>query len=242
MTNDCTKVNFKRKPTRLGIHQVSIFNLSADGWLRAPNKNPKTVSLWLKTSTKQDYLLWGETGHTLWPNFATEYEPVLWQISALVDLPDCLLELTKTGLGGTLLDGLLRNCAVYHIYLRAARQSEPSGRNLTSWLVYFFVFQIYPDPDSEKAIMGSVVYCIHHKEGCKWTGELRKLKVRNIVINLLRGIYKRVFRNLPSTTAATSVDNINAYETYIDITESLSQTWTPPPLRLTQFQVTQLQT
>ncbi|CAG2067399.1 unnamed protein product, partial [Timema podura] len=37
--------------------------------------------------------------------------------------------------------------------------------------------QIYPDADSEKAIMGSVVYCIHHKEGCKWTDELRKLKV-----------------------------------------------------------------
>lgn len=126
---------------------------------------------------------------------------------------------------------------MYHIYLRAARQSEPSGRNLTSWLVYFFVFQIYPDPDSEKAIMGSVVYCIHHKEGCKWTGELRKLKVRNIVINLLRGIYKRVFRNLSSTTTATSVDNINAYETYIDITESLSQTWPPPPFDLLNFKL-----
>lgn len=25
--------------------------------------------------------------------------------------------------------------------------------------------------------MGSVVYCIHHKEGCKWSDELRKLKV-----------------------------------------------------------------
>ncbi|VVC91832.1 unnamed protein product [Leptidea sinapis] len=35
---------------------------------------------------------------------------------------------------------------------------------------------IYPDPDSEKAIMGSVVYCIHHKEGCQWSDELRKLK------------------------------------------------------------------
>lgn len=40
-----------------------------------------------------------------------------------------------------------------------------------------FFFQIYPDPESEKAIMGSVVYCIHHKEGCKWSDELRKLKV-----------------------------------------------------------------
>lgn len=38
------------------------------------------------------------------------------------------------------------------------------------------VIQIYPDPESEKAIMGSVVYCIHHKEGCKWSDELRKLK------------------------------------------------------------------
>ncbi|XP_048518966.1 TNF receptor-associated factor 4 isoform X3 [Dendroctonus ponderosae] len=32
------------------------------------------------------------------------------------------------------------------------------------------------DPDSEKAIMSSVVYCIHHKDGCKWSDELRKLK------------------------------------------------------------------
>ncbi|XP_049952373.1 TNF receptor-associated factor 4 isoform X1 [Schistocerca serialis cubense] len=36
--------------------------------------------------------------------------------------------------------------------------------------------EIYPDPDSEKAIMGSLVYCIHHKQGCKWMDELRKLK------------------------------------------------------------------
>ncbi|XP_055685595.1 TNF receptor-associated factor 4 [Lutzomyia longipalpis] len=35
---------------------------------------------------------------------------------------------------------------------------------------------IYPDPDSEKAIMGSLVFCIHHKQGCKWSDELRKLK------------------------------------------------------------------
>lgn len=38
------------------------------------------------------------------------------------------------------------------------------------------MFQIYSDPESEKAIMSSVVYCIHHKEGCKWSDELRKLK------------------------------------------------------------------
>lgn len=38
-------------------------------------------------------------------------------------------------------------------------------------------FQIYPGPDSENAIMSSVVFCIHHKLGCIWSGELRKLKV-----------------------------------------------------------------
>ncbi|GIY78438.1 TNF receptor-associated factor 4 [Caerostris extrusa] len=36
--------------------------------------------------------------------------------------------------------------------------------------------KIYPDPDAEVAIMGSVVYCIHYKEGCKWSDELRKLQ------------------------------------------------------------------
>ncbi|GAB6029628.1 hypothetical protein CHUAL_005366 [Chamberlinius hualienensis] len=36
--------------------------------------------------------------------------------------------------------------------------------------------KIYPDPDAEKSIMGSVVYCIHHREGCKWMDELSKLK------------------------------------------------------------------
>uniref|UniRef100_A0A1B6FZK8 TNF receptor-associated factor 4 n=1 Tax=Cuerna arida TaxID=1464854 RepID=A0A1B6FZK8_9HEMI len=30
--------------------------------------------------------------------------------------------------------------------------------------------------DSEKDIMSSLVYCIHHKEGCKWNDQLRKLK------------------------------------------------------------------
>nr|XP_024218840.1 TNF receptor-associated factor 4 isoform X1 [Halyomorpha halys] len=30
--------------------------------------------------------------------------------------------------------------------------------------------------DSEKDIMSSVVYCIHHKEGCKWSDQLKKLK------------------------------------------------------------------
>ncbi|XP_054264265.1 TNF receptor-associated factor 4-like isoform X2 [Macrosteles quadrilineatus] len=30
--------------------------------------------------------------------------------------------------------------------------------------------------DSEKDIMSSMVYCIHHKEGCKWNDQLRKLK------------------------------------------------------------------
>lgn len=45
-----------------------------------------------------------------------------------------------------------------------------------------FPHQIYPDPESEKAIMGSLVFCIHHKQGCKWSDELRKLKVSSAMI------------------------------------------------------------
>lgn len=36
--------------------------------------------------------------------------------------------------------------------------------------------EIFPDADGEKAIMSSIVMCIHHKEGCVWRDELRKLK------------------------------------------------------------------
>merc|ERR1711911_13264 len=43
--------------------------------------------------------------------------------------------------------------------------------------VFCCVFQVYPEPSSQKTIFSSVVFCIHRKEGCDWTGELRKLKV-----------------------------------------------------------------
>jgi len=39
-----------------------------------------------------------------------------------------------------------------------------------------FMFQV-SDCEKDKDIMGSVVYCIHHKEGCKWSDQLRRLKV-----------------------------------------------------------------
>jgi len=38
--------------------------------------------------------------------------------------------------------------------------------------------QVYPEPSSQKTIFSSVVFCIHRKEGCDWSGELRNLKVR----------------------------------------------------------------
>lgn len=44
-------------------------------------------------------------------------------------------------------------------------------------IFYFCLFQNFQDSEAEKAIMGSIVYCIHHKDGCKWSDELRKLKV-----------------------------------------------------------------
>merc|ERR1712071_16751 len=36
--------------------------------------------------------------------------------------------------------------------------------------------KVYPEPSSQKTIFSSVIFCIHRKEGCDWTGELRKLK------------------------------------------------------------------
>lgn len=41
----------------------------------------------------------------------------------------------------------------------------------------FNFLQNFGDLEAEKAIMGSIVFCIHHKDGCKWSDELRKLKV-----------------------------------------------------------------
>ncbi|KAK6637836.1 hypothetical protein RUM44_008258 [Polyplax serrata] len=35
---------------------------------------------------------------------------------------------------------------------------------------------IYTEPNSEKIMVDSTVYCIHHKKGCQWSDELRKLK------------------------------------------------------------------
>ena len=43
-------------------------------------------------------------------------------------------------------------------------------------LANFVSFQTFQDLEAEKAIMSSIVYCIHHKDGCKWSDELRKLK------------------------------------------------------------------
>lgn len=45
------------------------------------------------------------------------------------------------------------------------------------------LFQI---SDSEKDIMTSVVYCIHHKEGCKWSDQLKKLKVNIYTIVIIK--------------------------------------------------------
>lgn len=57
-------------------------------------------------------------------------------------------------------------------------------------------FQIYPDPESEKAIMGSLVFCIHHKQGCKWSDELRKLKVcLNFLFSILLGYKQALTEN-----------------------------------------------
>jgi len=51
------------------------------------------------------------------------------------------------------------------------------------------LFQNFQDTEAEKAIMGSIVYCIHHKDGCKWSDELRKLKVI-VQIAIIEPIWK----------------------------------------------------
>ena len=50
-------------------------------------------------------------------------------------------------------------------------------KNVNIFICIFYVFQVYPESSSQKTIFSSVVYCIHRKEGCEWSGELRKLKV-----------------------------------------------------------------
>lgn len=45
--------------------------------------------------------------------------------------------------------------------------------------------------------MGSLVFCIHHKQGCKWSDELRKLKVIiQQLINLNGGQFLNCHFNL----------------------------------------------
>lgn len=54
------------------------------------------------------------------------------------------------------------------------------GKGIIHFCCCFGLFQNLQDSEAEKAIMGSIVYCIHHKDGCKWSDELRKLKVRSL--------------------------------------------------------------
>lgn len=39
--------------------------------------------------------------------------------------------------------------------------------------------QIYPDPELEVQVLGLPIRCIHSEEGCRWSGPLRHLQVRD---------------------------------------------------------------
>lgn len=56
-------------------------------------------------------------------------------------------------------------------------RSTVTNSSVINTSLYFGHSQNFQDSEAEKAIMGSIVYCIHHKDGCKWSDELRKLKV-----------------------------------------------------------------
>ena len=43
--------------------------------------------------------------------------------------------------------------------------------------VFFFKQDIYPDVAVERAILDLMVQCPNESNGCKWTGELRIVKV-----------------------------------------------------------------
>ncbi|XP_058796875.1 TNF receptor-associated factor 4 [Phymastichus coffea] len=54
--------------------------------------------------------------------------------------------------------------------------SPVSSENLLDKALIIADHETFQDLEAEKAIMSSIVYCIHHKDGCKWSDELRKLK------------------------------------------------------------------
>ena len=82
-------------------------------------------------------------------------------------------------------------------------------------------FQVYPESSSQKTIFSSVVYCIHRKEGCQWSGELRKLKVKThflmFFVNILNSIFGRnlsfMVQWLARRTRNSKVGRSNLYTT-----------------------------
>ncbi|XP_029664278.1 TNF receptor-associated factor 4 isoform X1 [Formica exsecta] len=70
----------------------------------------------------------------------------------------------------------VKESKVFHVSPSASPTSPPSPINDTMDKAPIITDETFQDTEAEKAIMGSVVYCIHHKDGCKWSDELRKLK------------------------------------------------------------------
>ncbi|XP_003698700.1 TNF receptor-associated factor 4 isoform X1 [Apis florea] len=64
----------------------------------------------------------------------------------------------------------------FHVSPSASPTSPPSPINDNMDKTPIITDENFQDLEAEKAIMGSIVYCIHHKDGCKWSDELRKLK------------------------------------------------------------------
>ncbi|XP_037973662.2 TNF receptor-associated factor 4 isoform X1 [Plutella xylostella] len=107
-------------------------------------------------------------------NKRTEVHAPCWHLfDALVKItklfrPECSLHIKP-------LEQTLLYCVKLN-YLQDLRAKSCGHFAYFRMMCSIFQHPIYPDPESEKAIMGSVVYCIHHKEGCQWSDELRKLK------------------------------------------------------------------
>lgn len=74
--------------------------------------------------------------------------------------------------------------------------------------------------------MSSVVYCIHHKEGCKWSGELRKLKVCVMHLQQLYYTFLRDYlleKNVTVILLSNSTEHKSIVFNFTLITANLAQ-------------------
>lgn len=59
---------------------------------------------------------------------------------------------------------------------------EKRFMKVQQFFLFLNVFQIYPDRELETQVLSLSIRCIHSEEGCRWSGQLKQLQVRGLVI------------------------------------------------------------